>query len=235
MSKNEYRTLFIATFIFVLALIFLALRGSLDAPQVINLILSFVLVLVTVIYVKRTADIARATKLQAEASRVAAEASEKSVNEIREQRLSASKPSVLQKPIYSVIKTFGGSRDYFSHFDVYNAGNGPAIEIEMILMNKSKEQKECHRESFLRAGEVVQFVIGIDLSSLVGNTYYLVSQYKSINYEIEKLYYQTWLPFEFREATTEKGRYYAIAGELELHQVSENDRIQASSLGSKPV
>ncbi len=91
MRRNEIISLCVATALLVLGFVVLGLFGVLelsnkiDTSQLIQIIITFVLVLVTVAYVKRTAEIAGATREQADASVKMAE-------EMREQRLSEARP-----------------------------------------------------------------------------------------------------------------------------------------------
>ena len=68
MTKTEIIKLFVAVIIFAVVIAVVAVLGRIDTAQTIQLIITFVLVLVTVAYVKRTAEIASATKEQAHAS-----------------------------------------------------------------------------------------------------------------------------------------------------------------------
>ncbi len=68
MTKTEIIKLFVAVIIFAVVIAVVAVLGRIDTAQTIQLIITFVLVLVTVAYVKRTAEIAGATKEQAKAS-----------------------------------------------------------------------------------------------------------------------------------------------------------------------
>jgi len=68
MSKNETVSLFVAGIIFAGVLAGVLKLSLIDTAQAIQIIISFVLVLITAIYVKRTSDIAQATRQQADAS-----------------------------------------------------------------------------------------------------------------------------------------------------------------------
>ena len=223
MSKNESIGLFVAGIIFAIVLTVILLLKLIDTAQAIQIIISFVLVLITSIYVKRTADIAQATKEQAE--------------EMREQRVMSTRPVIIQKAMSEIVN--GETQDYFSHFEVYNAGNGPAVELEISLLNKEKSQISAHRETFLRAGE--SSIRGnpylpatpFDLANLDESNYYIVCEYQGIFSRASKkqTWYQTWLPFR----TSKSGRtIYVISGELEFREVPENERIDAFGSRSKP-
>ncbi len=48
-------------------------------------------------------------------------------------------------------------REYYSHFVVRNEGRGPAIEIEMALLDSRREWLDTQRETVLRADESLEF------------------------------------------------------------------------------
>jgi uncharacterized membrane protein len=66
MSKNEVKTFSILFIGFAIVIVILLLIHKIDTGQTINLLLLFALVCVTGIYAKRTAEIARDTRKQAE-------------------------------------------------------------------------------------------------------------------------------------------------------------------------
>ncbi len=227
MRRNE--TIGIIVFIALLAAGFvifnlygiLELSGKIDTAQVIEIIILFALVLATFIYAKRTAEIADATKEQA--------------REVREQRVTASRPVVVQKTVHEKDIYEGSTKDYFSHFEAYNKGNGPAIEVEISLLDNDKNQIESHRKSFLGAGEPpIEFRPTSLAARRENSTCYLVCEYQSIlSSGLRKMWYQTWLPFK-PSKSSEKDKIYVVAGELEFCEVSEKDRIDAFSSRSKP-
>lgn len=196
--------------------------------DLIQIILMGLLVVITGIYAWRTFSISNATKKQAQASVKMAE-------EMREQTVIASRPVIIQKAVVETeteLATFG-SKDWFSYFEVYNAGNGPAIEVEISLLNKEKTPIHSQRETFLRADEPP---IRFSSHPIYPEepTFYLVSEYQGISsYRPQPTWYQTWLPFEAVEAS-EDGKIYVKAGELEFKEVSEENRIDAFGSRSKP-
>ena len=194
-----------------------------------TLVLYAGLIVVTMVYAYFSMEIAEATRHQANASVKVAE-------EMREQRVMASRPVVIQKVIVETeteLATFG-SKDWFSYFEVYNAGNGPAIEVEISLLNKKKTPIHSQRKTFLRAGEPPIEFSPSELASLEKSTFYLVCEYQSIfSRGSQPIWYQTWLPFETVEASKE-GKIYVKPGELEFYEVSEKERIDAFGSRSKP-
>ncbi len=201
---------------------FVDLSTKIDLGQVVEIIIFAVLVVVTTIYAEQTSRIAKATKEQAE--------------EIREQRVMASRPVIIQKAVVETeteLATFG-SKDWFSYFEVYNAGNGPVIEVEISLLNDEKTPIHSQRKTFLRAGEPPIEFSPSELASLEKSTFYLVCEYQSIfSHGPQPTWYQTWLPFETIESS-EKGKIYVKPGELEFKEVSERERIDAFGSRSKP-
>ena len=186
------------------------------------------LVVVTGIYVWRTHVISKSAKKQADASVKMAE-------EMREQRVTASRPVVVQKAVHEKDIYEGSTKDYFSHFEAYNKGNGPAIEVEISLLDNDKNLIESHRKSFLGVGEPpIEFRPTSLAARRENSTCYLVCEYQSIlSSGPRKMWYQTWLPFK-PSKSSEKDKMYIVAGELEFCEVSEKERIDAFSSRSKP-
>lgn len=225
MIRNELFALVIATIILIVGLSSLRLCGvwelnnKINNAQIIEIIISFVLVLITAIYVKRTADIADATKKQAQ--------------EVREQRIMASRPTIVQKAIYEKDVYQGSTSESFLDFEIWNAGNGPAIELEISLLDRNRNGLLSRRESFLRAGELSRRFNVSDIINREDATYYLVSEYQStLPHGEQKTWYQTWLPFE-KISSSKTDKIYVKPGELEFREVSEKDRINAFR-SSKP-
>ncbi len=159
-----------------------------DWIQAISMV---ILVVITGIYAWRTFAISKATGKQADASVKMAE-------EMREQRVTASRPVIVQKAVHEKDIWEGSTQDYFSHFEAYNKGNGPAIEVEISLLDNDKNQIESHRKSFLGVGEPPIELRPTSLATRQENvTYYLVCEYQSIlSSVLRKIWYQTWLPLK---------------------------------------
>ena len=195
----------------------------------VQIILTGVLVVVTGIYVWRTFAISKSTEKQADAS-------VKMADEMKEQIIMASRPVIIQKAVVETETkqaTFG-SKDWFSYFELYNAGTGPAIEVEIALLNKEKIPIHSRRKTFLRADEPPIEFSPSELASLEKSTFYLVCEYQSIlSHDPQRTWYQTWLPFETIESSKE-GKIYVKPGELEFKEVLEKERIDAFGRGSNP-
>jgi hypothetical protein len=195
-----------------------------DLVALFNLVLLAGLIAVTTIYAYSTIRIARDTKRQAD--------------EIREQRLMASRPMIIQRSVRKEGPTVPGPgirSDYFPHFEIYNAGNGPAIELEFSLLNKERDTLHCKRESFLRAGDTPIEFRPINLANLEeSTTYHLACEYQGIfSAASEQAWYQTWLPFEVMKSSIQ-GEVFVTPGELEFKEVSQKDRINCFSNVGKP-
>ena len=76
------------------------------------------------------------------------QASKQMIGEAKEQRLAALQPIVIlksvQKPMAGVEPTLVLRSEYFSNFLAWNAGNGPAIEIEIALLDNNQSLLEAH-------------------------------------------------------------------------------------------
>ncbi len=165
-----------------------------------------------------------------------ANVSAKMAEEMREQRIMESRPVIIQKAVVETEAKFAafGSREWFSYFEVYNAGNGPAIEVEISLMNKEQTPIHSHRETFLRAGDPPIEFTPSELIDLEKSIFYLVCEYQGIlSRGIQTTWYQTWLPFETIESSTE-AKFYVKPGELEFKEVQERERIDVFGSRRKP-
>jgi len=183
--------------------------------DLIQVLLMGLLVVITGIYAWRTHVISKATKEQANASVKMAE-------EMREQRIMASRPVIIQKAVHEQrADALARPAEAFSHFEIYNAGNGPAIEVEVSLLNEQKEPVNAQRETFLRVGETPMKFYTTFSPIPENSTFYIVSEYQGISsYSTKPTWYQTWLPCKL--SITGK----VISGKLELHDdVSEENRI----------
>lgn len=146
------------------------------------------------------------------------QASEEMISEVKEQRLAALQPIIIlkttQKPMAGVDLTSVLRSEYFSYFVVWNAGNGPGIEIEMVLLDNNLNPLEAHRETFLRPGEEYAFTPA--LHTRPEGKYYAVCQYKRVvSPTVEEVWDQAWLPFNLSKASKER-EVYVAPGELDF-------------------
>jgi hypothetical protein len=124
-----------------------------------------------------------------------AEASMKMAEEAKEARLATSSPILLQGTVFRLP-----DERYFSHFLVWNAGNGTAIELDIWILDERKKPIEGSHVPFLKPGEQTMFKPG-DLTKLENAKCYLVSTYMDISHLTgEKVFNQTWLPFIIQKA-----------------------------------
>ena len=172
--------------------------------DLIQVILMGLLVVITGIYAWRTFAISNATKKQADASVKMAE-------EMREQRIMTSRPKIIQKSV---------NDDEFPHFEIYNAGNGTAIEVQVILLDQWEKPLDGKREGFLRVGDTpVKFYTTFP-PDVANSTFYIVSEYQGISsYSPQPTWYQTGLPCKLSIS----GK--VISGQLEFREVPEEKRI----------
>ena len=229
--KNRITIALIPVLVLIVGVLILAGFGlvdwsrKIDLGQILNIFTMLILVIITALYAYSTSE--------------QAEASVKMAEEMREQRVMASRPVIIQKAMPEIINDV--PLGHFSHFEVYNAGNGPAIELEISLLNKEKSLISAHRETFLMASK--SLILGspyggrgtpFDLADLDESNYYFVCEYQGIFSRGSKkqTWYQTWLPFR----TSGHGRrnISVISGELESREVLENERIDSFSSRSKP-
>lgn len=151
---------------------------------------------------------------------------------MQEQRAIASQPFVIQKAMCEKDVFEGSTSEYFYHFIIWNAGNGPAIELVYSLLNEQKSSMHSKRVTFLRTKEETTFIPEVRLEE---GKYYLVCQYMDISRLTGKeSVNQTWLPFEVHKATKE-GKVYVAPGELSFKfDVGEGDLLDVFSRSSKP-
>ena len=119
----------------------------------------------------------------------------------------------------------------FSHFELFNAGNSPAIGLEISLMNAEKVVLQGETLGFLRNNEQALTFVPIELEQ--HKTHYLVCEYESIRSRVRTIWYQTWLPFTTIDGMA-KGMINVNVGELEFKEVSITERLDASRTKEKP-
>jgi hypothetical protein len=137
-------------------LMFLRATNQIDTAQFINIFVASILLIVTVIYVVRTAEIAKATEKQAKASLKMAE--------------SMTKPCILlrldTKDGY-VIQYKNRLPPEFLNISVMNAGSGPAINLDAMLW-KNKCHYPSSTKGYLAQNEHWQ--VGLDAEMEIENT-----------------------------------------------------------------
>jgi len=218
--KNVDYAFFLTAFVATIgALIVTAVN---EASFNISLVLlTFALVLITCIYAMRTVDIAKANREMAE--------------EMREQRIMTSQPRLIQKSVHEKDIWEGSTKDYFSHFEISNVGNIPAIEVETSLMDSEGNRSHSIRQTFLTNNDPPIKFRPSNITNLEETkTYYIVCEYQNIfSHGLKNPLYQTRLPFKISKSG-EEGKIYMVAGELEFKEASEEERIDAFGRRSKP-
>jgi hypothetical protein len=175
------------------------------------------------------------TALYASSTEKQADASVKMAEEMREQRIMTSQPIIVQKAVHEKDIWEGSTKDYFSHFEISNLGNSPAIELEISLLDNEKNCSQSIRQTYLRNDDLpIKFRPYNIENSDETKTYYLVSEYQNIfSYGLQKPLYQTRLPFTISKSS-EEGKIYMIAGKLEFKEITDKERIDAFGSRSKP-
>jgi hypothetical protein len=111
---------------------------------------------------------------------------------------------------------------HFSHFELFNAGNSPAIDLEFLLLKADKTVLQGETIGFLRNNE--QALTFVPVKMELNKSYYLVCEYESIRSRVKKIWYQTWLPFTPVEAMT-KSTINVNVSELDFRDVSATERL----------
>ncbi len=189
----------IAIAIYVPVVSWLTIRDIIVPPELIDTIILFILASATIFYAVRTSDIADATIEQAKATKQQAEASVKMAKEMREQR----RPIVVPKAFPAIGVPLQASVEdiakhvYSDYFEIHNEGYGPAIELEILLLDKEKRQLEKQRETFFPkvSASPLEFHPN-GLTNHMNSTCYLLCRYRGvISSDEAQLWYETWLPF----------------------------------------
>ena len=159
----------------------------------------------------------------------------KMAEEMREQRIMTSQPRLIQKSVHEKDIWEGSTKDYFSHFEISNVGNIPAIEVESSLMDSEGNRSHSIRQTFLTNNDPPIKFRPSNITNLEETkTYYIVCEYQNIfSHGLKNPLYQTRLPFKISKSG-EEGKIYMVAGELEFKEASEEERIDAFSRRSKP-
>ena len=116
---------------------------------------------------------------------------------------------------------------HFSHFELFNAGNSPVIDLKILLLSSEKAIVQFETLGFLRNNEQALTFVPIRLS--LHKTYYLVCEYESIRSRVRKVWYQTWLQLTAVESA-EVGKININVGELEFKEVSTAERLHADKI-----
>lgn len=220
-STNRRAAIPALTLSFLLCVYLLFKGREIGPADWAQIVLLFSLVVVTGVYALSTAR--------------QADASVKMAEEMREQRIMTSQPRLIQKSVHEKDIWEGSTKDYFSHFEISNVGNIPAIEVESSLMDSEGNRSHSIRQTFLTNNDPPIKFRPSNITNLEETkTYYIVCEYQNIfSHGLKNPLYQTRLPFKISKSG-EEGKIYMVAGELEFEEASEEERIDAFSRRSKP-
>ena len=111
---------------------------------------------------------------------------------------------------------------YFSHFELFNAGNSPALDLEILLLDEKKAVLQGETLGFLRNNERALTFVPAKLE--IQKEYYIVCEYESTRSRVIQTWYQTWLPFTPVEGMT-KNTVNVNVSELDFKEVTSAERI----------
>ena len=120
---------------------------------------------------------------------------------------------------------------HFSHFELFNAGSSPAIDMDISLVNADNNIIQRETLGFLRNNE--QALIFTPIRLELNKPYHLVCEYESIHSRGSKIWFQTWLPFTAVESA-EKNKISINVLELDFKEVSIAERINVQTTRQKP-
>ena len=195
-------------FLYVIALAFRS-PGEIQLPDKIQILLMFGLVAVTSFY-------AWSASRQADASVKMAE-------EMREQR----RPIVVPKAFPAIGVPLQVSVEeiekhvYSDYFEIYNKGNSPAINLEVLLLNQEESRLAVQKETVFSRDDTPLTFHPSGLGNHLNGTCYLVCQYCSVlPANADKKWYESRLSFIPKES--QRGdRIIIVPGELKLTESSE--------------
>ena len=185
MRRNEIIVLCVAASALAIVLIGLTLPDVINAAQCIEIIITFVLVLVTAGYVRRTAEIAEATREQAEATRRQADASMEMAREMKEQTYDAFRPVIdivkmPMEPMEMAKQAYCVGEGKFPELPciLHNIGVGPAIGVSSFIIVPSSDERRPWDFGTIAVGEkTLEKSLSLEQT---GNRMALVAYYKDV-------------------------------------------------------
>ena len=119
-------------------------------------------------------------------------------------------------------------------FKVRNVGNGPAIELRMVQLDKEESHPQIQKKAILSQVDAPLEFYPVDLVNQVKTTCYLVCQYRSVlSSNVRQIWYETRLPFE--PVKSQSGNKIIIKpGELEFREGFEKKDYWNLRVRSKP-
>ena len=150
----------------IISMLYVWLFSPLETPDRVGIttaISTGALVIVTSIYAWYTRKMSWDMKEQAIANT-------RMVEEMREQRISESRPIIIQRVVYRgsdwpdikigwtgiVPGRITHGANFYSHFEIQNVGKGPAIGVEVSILNEKKQHIdsfEYTRRTFLKSDD----------------------------------------------------------------------------------
>lgn len=204
------RTAIILLVIGLLLLTLLVFQGQeLGAADWAQALLMIGLVLVTAFY--------------ASSAEKQANASVKMAEEMREQRCPIVVPKAFPAkgvPLQASVEEIE-KHVYSDYFEIYNKGNSPAIDLEVLLLNQEKSRLGNLKETVFSRDDAPLTFHPSGLGSHLNSTCYLVCQYLSVlPANADKKWYETWLPF-IPKKSQRGDQIIIVPGELEFTESSE--------------
>jgi len=216
MTKKEANVAITAIILLGVVIGILIWRDIIFVGDALQIVILFFLALATLGYAKRTQDMAR---------------------EMREQRVTVSRPILIIRAVPEGEIWEGSTSDKFSHFEISNTVSTPAVEVEILLMTSrnAKDAPQRIQQTYLRAVDPPIKFSPCGMYSLEESmVYYLAAEYQSIlPKEQEGKLFQTWLPFRIKKSVAED-TVILVTGELEYKKITSADRIDAFNSRSKP-
>ena len=110
---------------------------------------------------------------------------------------------------------------YSDYFQIYNKGNSPAINLQVLLINPEESQLGCRKETVFSQGDKPLVFHPSGLVNHLQSTCYLVCRYCSVlSTEERQIWYETWLPFVPKKS--QRGdQIIIVPGELDFREEFE--------------
>ncbi len=169
LSKKTTFGIFIGGIVCIIIILVLGVIYK-DSAPVFNLILLASLIIVTMFYVYYTMKMA---------------------DEMRKQRGMTSMPLLIMKSVHNKDIWEGNTKDCFSHFEISNVGNTPAIEVESSITVNKSDYLQSIRQTYLRKDDPPIKFRPYGIENLEEDrTYYLICEYQNIlSYGVQKPFY----------------------------------------------
>ena len=240
MNISQYTQIIAAVIVFAIYIYGLfktikSTRGTL--PNKWNIVIGFTLATLICIYlilnayriepagfaqIILTFGLVLATALYAISATKQADASMRMANEMRAQRrpiiISEVVPPTAAIPLEVTKEYVAEHIPVPDEFEISNKGIVPAIELEILLLDKGKSLLQAERKTFFAPSDEPIRSFPKSLEAQLNTTCYLLCRYRGVLSSDEKqVWYETWLPFE--PVKSQRGDQIIIkAGELEFDE-----------------